>query len=44
MKWAWAVMRTALALNPLQSLTIRNYLTLVFATLVVLLFVVAAWR
>jgi hypothetical protein len=41
---ARAVMRTALALNPLQSLTIRNYLTLVFATLVVLLFVVAAWR
>ncbi len=41
---ARTVTRAALVLNPLQSLTIRNYLTLVFATLVVLLLVVAAWR
>lgn len=39
-----AVMRTAVKLNQLQFLTIRRYLTLVFATLVLLLLVVAAWR
>jgi len=37
-------LRAALALNRLQFLTIRRYLTLVFATLVLLLLVVAAWR
>jgi hypothetical protein len=31
-------------LNRLQFLTIRRYLTLVFAALIVLLVVVAAWR
>jgi hypothetical protein len=41
---ARAVMRTAKVLNRLQFLTIRRYLTLVFATLVLLLLVVAAWR
>jgi formate hydrogenlyase subunit 3/multisubunit Na+/H+ antiporter MnhD subunit len=41
---ARGVIRTAVALNPLQFLTIRRYLTLVFATLVLLLLVVAAWR
>jgi hypothetical protein len=39
-----AVMRVAVSLNQLQFLTIRSYLTLVFATLVLLLLVVAAWR
>ena len=34
----------AASLNQLQFLTIRRYLTLVFATLVILLLVVAAWR
>jgi hydrogenase-4 component B len=38
------VLRTAVTLNQLQFLTIRRYLTLVFATLVILLLVVAAWR
>jgi hypothetical protein len=41
---ARAVMRAAIALNRLQFLTIRSYLTLVFSTLVLLLLVVAAWR
>jgi hydrogenase-4 component B len=41
---ARGVLRAALALNQLQFLTIRRYLTLVFATLVLLLLVVAAWR
>jgi hypothetical protein len=31
-------------LNVLQFLTIRRYLTLTFAALIVLLLVVAAWR
>ena len=39
-----AVMRVAVTLNQLQFLTVRSYLTLVFATLVLLLLVVAAWR
>jgi formate hydrogenlyase subunit 3/multisubunit Na+/H+ antiporter MnhD subunit len=39
-----SVMRVAVTLNQLQFLTIRRYLTLVFATLVILLLVVAAWR
>ena len=34
----------AAALNQLQFLTIRSYLTLVFVTLILLLLVVAAWR
>ena len=33
-----------LALNRLQFLTIRRYLTLVFCALILLLIVVAAWR
>jgi hypothetical protein len=41
---ARGVMRSAVSLNALQFLTIRRYLTLVFATLVILLLVVAAWR
>jgi hypothetical protein len=41
---ARAVLRSAVVLNQLQFLTIRRYLTLVFATLVLLLLVVAAWR
>lgn len=41
---ARGVMRSAVTLNALQFLTIRRYLTLVFATLVLLLLVVAAWR
>jgi NADH:ubiquinone oxidoreductase subunit 5 (subunit L)/multisubunit Na+/H+ antiporter MnhA subunit len=41
---ARGVMRAAVLLNQLQFLTIRRYLTLVFATLVLLLLVVAAWR
>ena len=39
-----AVMRVSVSLNQLQFLTIRSYLSLVFATLVLLLLVVAAWR
>lgn len=49
--WRWfygpaarAVQRASVALNWLQFLSIRRYLTLVFATLVLLLLVVAAWR
>jgi formate hydrogenlyase subunit 3/multisubunit Na+/H+ antiporter MnhD subunit len=38
------VLRSAAVLNQLQFLTIRRYLTLVFATLIVLLLVVVAWR
>jgi hypothetical protein len=38
------VARGAKWLNRLQFLTIRSYLTLVFAALIVLLLVVAAWR
>ena len=34
----------ATSLNRLQFLTIRNYLTLVFSALILLLLVVAAWR
>jgi hydrogenase-4 component B len=41
---ARGALRAAMALNRLQFLTIRRYLTLVFATLVILLLVVAAWR
>jgi formate hydrogenlyase subunit 3/multisubunit Na+/H+ antiporter MnhD subunit len=41
---ARAALRTSARLNRLQFLTIRRYLTLVFATLVLLLLVVAAWR
>ena len=41
---ARAIMRAAVTLNQFQFFTIRRYLTLVFATLVVLLLVVAAWR
>jgi len=36
--------RLATALNGLQFLTIRRYLTLVFCTLIALLILVAAWR
>jgi hypothetical protein len=39
-----AVLAVSGRLNRLQFLTIRRYLTLVFAALVVLLIVVAAWR
>ena len=49
--WRWfygpaarGVLRASANLNWLQFLTIRRYLTLVFATLVLLLLVVAAWR
>jgi len=49
--WRWAygpmarlVTKATVALNRLQFLTIRRYLTLVFVTLIVLLLVVAAWR
>jgi len=38
------VLRSTVTLNQLQFLTIRSYLTLVFATLILLLMVVAAWR
>ena len=38
------VMQAANALNQLQFLTIRRYLTIVFGTLIVLLLVVVAWR
>ena len=41
---AWGVGRAADRLNRLQFLTIRPYLTLVFAALVSLLVVVALWR
>jgi hydrogenase-4 component B len=41
---ARSVWRSAAKLNALQFLTIRRYLTLVFAALIVLLIVVAAWR
>jgi hydrogenase-4 component B len=34
----------SMALNQLQFLTIRRYLTLVFCTLIGLLVLVAAWR
>jgi NADH:ubiquinone oxidoreductase subunit 5 (subunit L)/multisubunit Na+/H+ antiporter MnhA subunit len=37
-------LRASKSLNRLQFLTIRRYLTLVFATLVLLLLVVVAWR
>jgi hydrogenase-4 component B len=37
-------LRAAVVLNQFQFLTIRRYLSLVFATLVLLLLVVAAWR
>ena len=36
--------RAAVALNRFQFLTVRQYLTLVFATLIALLILVAAWR
>ena len=36
--------RASAALNGLQFLSIRRYLSLVFVTLVLLLMVVAAWR
>jgi formate hydrogenlyase subunit 3/multisubunit Na+/H+ antiporter MnhD subunit len=39
-----AVLTVSSKLNRLQFLTIRRYLTLVFAALIVLLVVVAAWR
>jgi len=49
--WHWfygpatrAVWRTSETMNGLQFLSIRRYLSLVFATLVLLLLVVAAWR
>jgi NADH:ubiquinone oxidoreductase subunit 5 (subunit L)/multisubunit Na+/H+ antiporter MnhA subunit len=41
---ARAALRIARMFNQFQFLTIRRYLTLVFATLVILLLVVAAWR
>jgi hydrogenase-4 component B len=41
---ARSVWRSADKLNALQFLTIRRYLTLVFAALIALLIVVAAWR
>jgi hypothetical protein len=41
---AWAVGEAAGRMNRLQFLTIRRYLTLVFAALVSLLVVVALWR
>ena len=41
---ARAVLVAASKLNHLQFLTIRRYLTLTVATLIVLLLVVAAWR
>ena len=49
--WRWAygplargVAATSLRLNHLQFLTIRQFLTLVFCALILLLIVVAAWR
>ena len=41
---ARGIMRAGVSFNRLQFLTIRRYLTLVFATLIALLLVVAAWR
>jgi hydrogenase-4 component B len=41
---ARAVNTAATSLNRLQFLTIRNYLTLVFSALILLLLMVAAWR
>lgn len=41
---AWAVARAAERLNRLQFLTIRQYLSLVFAALVLLLVVLSLWR
>jgi hypothetical protein len=41
---ARGVLKATVTLNQLQFLTIRRYLTLVFATLILLLLVVAAWR
>ncbi|HEY9234353.1 MAG TPA: hydrogenase 4 subunit B [Phenylobacterium sp.] len=41
---AWGVGRAAERLNRLQFLTIRQYLSLVFAALVLLLMVVGLWR
>jgi hydrogenase-4 component B len=41
---AWAVNRAADRLNRLQFLTIRQYLSLVFAALVLLLVVLGLWR
>jgi hydrogenase-4 component B len=38
------VLRATVSLNRLQFLSIRSYLSLVFATLILLLVVVAAWR
>ena len=38
------VLRSTIALNRLQFLSIRSYLTLVFITLILLLLTVAAWR
>jgi len=38
------VAATAERLNRMQFLTIRNYLTLVFAALVALLIIVGTWR
>ena len=43
-RWRARSLRAATTLNRLQFLTIRSYLTLVFATLILLLLVVAAWR
>ena len=40
---AWRVTAAADRLNPLQFLTIRRYLSLVFVALVVLLLVLALW-
>jgi len=40
---AWAIGVAADRLNNLQFLTIRQFLTLVFCTLVVLLLVLALW-
>ena len=49
--WRWGfgplargVAATSLRLNHLQFLTIRQFLTLVFCALILLLIVVAAWR
>jgi hypothetical protein len=41
---ARGVTKAAQRLNRLQFLTVRSYLTLVFAALILLLLVVAAWR
>ena len=42
--FARGTVRLAALLNRFQFLTVRRYLTLVFATLIILLLVVAAWR